>query len=1579
MPPPPGINDPALIEALRAGDGDDELSVIVRLSDPDALPAGIRILTRFGDIATVRVERARLQELADSATVTALEASRNLRPSDESEEGFVEGDAADDSGDSPEPWLYTRRPEGLQGTGKGCVVAALDWGLDHGHPAFQHADGTTRIISLWDQRGTEGGGPGNRWGYGHIYTSEEINRALQGEDPYKALNYHPADAGGKGGAHGTHVMDIAAGSGLGGGMPGVAPEADLVFVHLARTTDVLGEGNLGDSASVLEALDHVFTVAGERPCVINMSVGAHGGPHDGSTLVELGIDQAVSLAPGRAVTNSAGNYRTKRAHSAGRVTPEEPKLIPFRVPPHDTNDSEVELFYGHIDRFTVEVLAPSGSVLARVTPGQDLPLIVAGTKVGHIHHQIRHRINGDHHVDVIIRPEAPAGVWAVRLIGETVHDGRYHAWIERDKGLQPVFLDRDIVTSSTTGTLCNGRLSVTCGCGDPHKEQPTLASFSSGGPTRDGRAKPEVVAAGVRIRAARSTPRGEPPGARYVRKSGTSMSAPHVAGIIALMFEAAGKPLEIYDTRALLFGSVDPSPFFDRAIPGPDLHRFGYGYLDMVAAERSARDFGREKDSGGETTEEARTAWDVDEPTDDDDMVPEPARARMEAAPAEDDYGEEIVPYEEDSTADWLPTSGGDMPEPISRSTVLRNDLGNTRWIQDPGELPSLVFQSLGLASGQALLPVSNSAGLLLGPVEPGDLLVRSVPATGIRYLAVVISDQPESCIGLLGRGVPVESPGPGWFVQVIEVPTGGGEPQTIGRRLTDRWGRVPHYQTVLRPETRSQDGTNGSPVTVDSTSDLGEEIHLADVRVEMQALHCRFLVDHTAQTSDGTKHRFSAGSVASIQDWHDSDPNATVDGFPVPKLVIDPAPDTVATVRQYTVRLAAERAAVRKAEAALDDWVATKASYVKNPSYWEAGKKQLEQVFKDKAEVYSDLWVRHMMYNRFDKTIDHWTEYYNTQRKPPTDLDPNVVKSMAFEEGRLGTSGPNFMPPPWDWSSELHHPVRSRFNIIQAVDSAGAQQWLMMKEMAPSIFKSHGLDKLEASNKWWDRKEHEYWADAEFVAAVKEFFAQRTGGKNLMGTAGKDLHEDYDFWIRAAVRWLFEKFAHLKNPTWREAVRAYNGDGPRARAYRDRVLKRVGGMDPLDVHEEQDEGDEATLAEWPDLPKAPALDRSAVLEWVDLTRVTEPGGARQVVYVVTGAPVAKAAVGDAAKAILHLRVRNTNSVYNHQDVVTKQRLLRADSQGRFREVFPWIRSLGEDLEDESSRTIRLAVTSEHLLQAYYLESAPAWEPDSFAARYEVEYHWREAGETRQRHYNRTGLDFMLVAPIEFLMDQRKRVTQRDIPMNDPAKHRDDYWIRLGGVEFTPELTEPVSWQIQISSTVHRDAGQEESKTAGKSTSKTHSHTSSNTFSAQISGELSAGGNGKATIEVLELGLQAMMKVGTTLGYSHTTTDTTSGTVVREFSQSLKLSRSYGVASALTVTKSGKIDPPKVEPPRRGGKAPAAASKIVRLYAYPMIAFFEVPYVRYTDIDRLGQATRRTEGTVTLPMVTDWIVKAGPD
>src|SRR5262245_16709894 len=123
-------------------------------------------------------------------------------------------------------------PLGL--TGKNVVVGIVDTGIDIFHRAFRHTDanGTTRILALWDQT-LSPTKPGEHhptgFDYGVEFEAPAINAALTANKrPWRSVDED---------GHGTHVAGIAAGNGaqpgnghLAGYYIGVAPEADLVIV-----------------------------------------------------------------------------------------------------------------------------------------------------------------------------------------------------------------------------------------------------------------------------------------------------------------------------------------------------------------------------------------------------------------------------------------------------------------------------------------------------------------------------------------------------------------------------------------------------------------------------------------------------------------------------------------------------------------------------------------------------------------------------------------------------------------------------------------------------------------------------------------------------------------------------------------------------------------------------------------------------------------------------------------------------------------------------------------------------------------------------------------------------------------------------------------------------------------------------------------------------------------------------------------------------------------------------------------------------------------------------------------------------
>ncbi len=612
-----------------------------------------------------------------------------------------------------------RRPDAPDlPTGKGVVVGHIDWGVDLAHPDFRLPDGRTRLLALWDQRGPAFADRPNRYGYGRIFLRDEIDQALRSGDPYGALAYHPADFDPGSGTHGTNTLSISAGNGRSGGPLGVAPQADLAFVHLSTYT-ADGPVNLGDSVALIEAIDFLLRTAASpqpastgdgragaptehaagaetappsvttAPVVINASLGRHGGPHVGSTLVEQGLDAALREAPGRAIVLSTGNYFAKRAHACGTLRPGEVDTLVVRLGAGGGADvavpTEVEIWYPGADRLAIAVTAPDGTRLDPTRGDERRTLLLPAAdgapprEIGRIYHRLRDPNNGDNEAVLFLDRGAPAGEYRIDLIGEDVSDGRYHAWIERSstrRWAQAEFDGRDARPSFTTGTICNGFRTIAVGAYDVHAwaargDTPgtvrPLGTFSSSGPTRDGRQKPDLCAPGVQILAARSHPRrwpgdgdGAPP-PLLTRMSGTSMAAPHVTGTVALMFEAAPRPLAIEETRRLLLASTDQLP--DDA-PAEARHRVGNGFLRTDAAVAAVRAHASSAVTSVVAVEQTphRTAR----------TAPSPSARHPTASKETVDMGSDTTRPSDQVEAEWRePPAEGDRAAPSEAAPML--------------------------------------------------------------------------------------------------------------------------------------------------------------------------------------------------------------------------------------------------------------------------------------------------------------------------------------------------------------------------------------------------------------------------------------------------------------------------------------------------------------------------------------------------------------------------------------------------------------------------------------------------------------------------------------------------------------------------------------------------------------------------------------------------------------------------------------------------------------------------------------------------------------------------------------------
>ena len=342
-----------LSEAATASSLENEVNVVAKVTAVGAWMerTDVRLGQVIGDhdnetaIVTGRVPVRRLENLRGQSFVVSLKAAQTVRPALDA--SVRETRARPD--DLPAGSLAQR--------GSGVVVGVVDYGCDFAHQNFRDGNGDTRLEFIWHQGGTPATASPS---YGRDYSRAEINAALKQPAPYDALGYGPAaDSPGQTGAHGTHVMDIAAGNGRGTGRPGMAPEADLIFVHVAHGDipfagpDVVSS-SVGDSVMLLEAIQYIFDKAGTRPCVVNLSLGTNGGPKDGTTLVEEGMDRMLRGRPDRGIVIAASNSFDDGIHGQGAVADGGTTDLIWEVPLISTSHDEFDLWYDGRNRFAVE-------------------------------------------------------------------------------------------------------------------------------------------------------------------------------------------------------------------------------------------------------------------------------------------------------------------------------------------------------------------------------------------------------------------------------------------------------------------------------------------------------------------------------------------------------------------------------------------------------------------------------------------------------------------------------------------------------------------------------------------------------------------------------------------------------------------------------------------------------------------------------------------------------------------------------------------------------------------------------------------------------------------------------------------------------------------------------------------------------------------------------------------------------------------------------------------------------------------------------------------------------------------------
>lgn len=527
-------------------------------SEGDLAPLGIKYFNKIGEFYTAQIPLNRLAEVIKSESVRYLQVSTKVTPS------MTKSREATNTNQVHSGLLLPRAFKG-----EGVITGLVDVGLDYTHPNFYDSTGQSnyRIKQVWAQADTGSPRPA-AYSYGRELKTESTILAAQRDLTNQT--------------HASHVAGIMAGAGGGQSTDyvGMAPKSDLVYV-----------GTTLNDADVMDGLAYIFNYADsvQKPCVVNLSLGSHIGPHDGTSIFDQMVDSLVG--EGRIVIGAAGNEGAKRIHLGKEFLGNDSlvrTLVHFPGRSNRTNgESIIDIWANTGEQFSVRVgLFNTQTNSFEDQTNQWFPSSVDTSYDFYLVDQDTNQpdtcwvqlgsginpINNKPNIGFYFENRAQDDDYRYVVIEIKSHDAKVHMWAYggdgrfEKRGLSSPFQDGsfDYTVGEVGGS---GKNTISVGAANvrtewqsysqgPRTRPGTIgqkASFSSMGPMVDGRIKPDVMAPGETII---SSYNSFIPGYTgytnynitgrtqfgshewwYGVMAGTSMAAPAVAGIIALWME----------------------------------------------------------------------------------------------------------------------------------------------------------------------------------------------------------------------------------------------------------------------------------------------------------------------------------------------------------------------------------------------------------------------------------------------------------------------------------------------------------------------------------------------------------------------------------------------------------------------------------------------------------------------------------------------------------------------------------------------------------------------------------------------------------------------------------------------------------------------------------------------------------------------------------------------------------------------------------------------------------------------------------------------------------------------------------
>lgn len=582
----------------------------------------ITVGTKSGDIWTVKATRSQTLLMLQSPAVIRLELSRVMFPK-------FKTDSA--SRYASKVHLVQNQPFGAgistPFTGKDVIVGIIDIGFQPDHPTFYDTSGqVNRVVRYWDQL-DETGTPPAGFTYGSLHST--LSDMLQKVDPDEL--------------HGSHVAGIAGGSGFGSKnrmYAGTAYESDLVFVNIKYYDNLIPASAKGDllvaSPAIIDGLNYIFSYADSvgNPAVVNLSWGMHTGPHDGTSLFDLAIENLTGK--GKIFVGAAGNSGWSRTHIGALIQTDTLRTLPYnnRNVRDDIEDMYIDMWGSAGTDFEIALgLADTNGFMIGTTSffSTQRDTIIQGILTVpnasftldslEYHLSIVSRYSANNKPNILFElknytPQTRRTTLFVTSDSSEVHawnSGQILSWGEG--GFSAAFWGHPNMPGFTGGDASyivgenggTGKETITVGAYNSSVNMVAIdgspiyggwgnrSQFSSRGPTIDGRIKPDISAPGENVISAynRNAYRfHQNPSIvdTFIWKgnkdywgaaSGTSMASPNAAGIIALFLQM-NDSLDPEMIRNILHHSA----IEDQATGSVPNNEWGHGKIDAYEGLR---------------------------------------------------------------------------------------------------------------------------------------------------------------------------------------------------------------------------------------------------------------------------------------------------------------------------------------------------------------------------------------------------------------------------------------------------------------------------------------------------------------------------------------------------------------------------------------------------------------------------------------------------------------------------------------------------------------------------------------------------------------------------------------------------------------------------------------------------------------------------------------------------------------------------------------------------------------------------------------------------------------------------------